>query len=332
MRRYVIRRIIVSILILLLVALLIYTILRCIPSSYVENMARERATQPGSKSYAEWLAQLNAVYGLDSGIIEGFFRWLGAALRGDFGDSWYYNVPVAEKFTEVIWYSFVLAALGFILVLLIAVPLGVTAARHQYSWRDNVLTVLALIGISLPAFFFATLLKWLFAVKLQWLPLFGAVGRYYQQLSGWQQFWDLAAHFVLPVATLVIVSVGGLMRFTRVNMLEVLDSDYIRAARAKGLPESRVISRHAFRNTLLPLVTIAGASLPTLFAGALIIETLFQIPGIGWTAYQAMVAGDIPFSMFYLLFIAVLTLLGALLADICYALADPRVRVGGGEG
>ena len=132
---------------------------------------------------------------------------------------------------------------------------------------------------------------------------------------------------ILPVITLTIVSVGSLMRYTRTNMLEVLNADYIRTARAKGVPEKKVVSHHAFRNTLIPLVTFIGGSLPGLFAGALITETLFAIPGIGYISYNAMVAGDIPFSMFYMTFLAILTLLGNLISDILYAVVDPRVRI-----
>ena len=138
---------------------------------------------------------------------------------------------------------------------------------------------------------------------------------------------DKAEHLIMPIAVLVVVSMGSLMRYTRTNMLEVLNSDYIRTARAKGLSERKVIYHHAFRNTLIPIVTIVGGSLPGLFAGALITEQLFSIPGIGYASYQSMVSGDIPFSMFYLMFLAVLTLLGNLLADILYVVVDPRVRV-----
>ena len=159
------------------------------------------------------------------------------------------------------------------------------------------------------------------------MPLFGIVGRFHEQLDSFGQLLDMGKHMIMPVMTLVIISIGGLMRYTRTNMLEVLNSDYIRTARAKGLSENRVINYHAFRNTLIPIVTIVGGSLPGLFAGALITETLFQIPGIGYTSYQAMVSGDIPFSMFYLVFMAALTLLGTLIADILYAVVDPRVRV-----
>ena len=185
----------------------------------------------------------------------------------------------------------------------------------------------ALAGISLPTFFFATLLKLVFCVKLGWFDLGGLTGRDFLQLDAMGQFLDIAHHMVLPIVTLVVVSVGSLMRYTRTNMLEVLNSDYIRTARAKGLSEKKVIYHHAFRNTLIPLVTIVGGSLPGLFAGALITETLYSIQGIGYTSYTAMTAGDIPFSMFYLLFMAVLTLAGNLISDILYAVVDPRVRI-----
>ncbi|MEA4889260.1 MAG: ABC transporter permease [Clostridiaceae bacterium] len=327
MRKYIIKRLLLCIVILFFVALIIYTIMRCIPTSYVEAIARERSNLPGSKSYKEWLAQLNQIYGMDSSIPEGFVRWLGNAVRGDFGDSWRFNVPVTEKFAEVIWYSFVLGLISFILEIVISIPLGILSARKQYSRTDYTITVVALLGISLPTFFFATILKLVFSIKLGWFDLYGIVGRYYEQLDAFGKIMDMASHLILPIATLVIISIGSLMRFTRTNMLEVLSSDYIRTARAKGLSENKVINYHAFRNTLIPIVTIVGGTLPGLFSGALITETLFQIPGIGYTSYLAMTTGDIPFSMFYLVFLAALTLLGTLISDILYAVVDPRVRV-----
>lgn len=327
MRKYVVKRILLSVLILICVTFIIYGLLRCLPSSYVENMAMQLSTKPGAKSYDEWLTQLNAAYGLDKGIVPGYFTWLGDAVQGKFGDSWKYTVPVTTKFGETIWLSFIMGLISFILELVIAIPLGIIAATKQYSKADYAITTFSLVGISLPTFFFATLLKLFFSVKLGWFDLYGLVGRDYAQLSTWGQLLDKANHLVLPIVTLVIVSVGSLMRYTRTNMLEVLNADYIRTARAKGLSEHKVIYRHAFRNTLIPLVTIIGGSLPGLFSGALITETLFMIPGIGYTSYQAMISGDIPFSMFYMTFIAILTLIGNLLSDILYAVVDPRVRI-----
>ena len=283
--------------------------------------------QPGSKSFEEWMAQLSATYGMDKGIIPGFFAWCGRALRGDFGDSWKWTVPVIEKFRDSVWLSFIMGGIAFIFELLIAIPLGIISATKQYSKTDYAITIIALTCFSLPTFFFASLLKLVFSVKLHWFDLGGLIGRTYEQLSPWGQFWDKAAHLVLPIVTLVVISIGSLMRYTRTNMLEVLNADYIRTARAKGLSERKVIYHHAFRNTLIPIVTIVGGSLPGLFAGALITETLFSLPGIGYVSYQSMVSGDIPFSMFYLVFLAILTLLGNLISDILYAVVDPRVRI-----
>ncbi|WP_075720598.1 ABC transporter permease [Roseburia sp. 499] len=327
MKKFIAKRLGISVIILFFVTLIIYSIMRCMPSSYVENKAREMSQKPGAKSYEEWLDQLNESYGLDVNIPQGYVVWIGNVFTGDFGDSWQWNMPVIEKFKEVIWYSFALGACAFILEIAIAIPLGILAARKQYSRTDYAVTVLALIGISLPSFFFATILKMIFSVKLGWLDLYGSVGRMHEQLSSFGQFLDYAQHLILPVATLTIVGIGSLMRYTRTNMLEVLNSDFIRTARAKGLSEKRVINYHAFRNTLIPIVTILGGSLPGLFAGAMITEQLFQIPGIGYTSYLSMTRGDIPFSMFYLTFLAILSLLGNLLADILYAVVDPRVRV-----
>lgn len=327
MRKYIIKRLLLSVVILFFVAFIIYALMRCLPTSYVEAMARQKSMQPGSKSFEEWMEQLSAMYNMDKGIIPGFFAWLGQVFRGDFGDSWRWTVPVTEKFNDTVWLSFVMGLISFIFEIIIAIPLGVIAATKQYSKTDYIVSVIALAGISLPTFFFASLLKLVFSVKLGWFDLYGLVGRTYDQLSPAGQILDKAHHLVLPIVTLVVVSMGSLMRYTRTNMLEVLNADYIRTARAKGLSERRVIYHHAFRNTLIPIVTIIGGTLPGLFSGALITETLYSIPGIGFTAYQSMISGDIPFSMFFMVFSAVLTLLGNLIADILYAVVDPRVRI-----
>lgn len=327
MRNYIIKRLLISVFILFCVTFIIYILMRCLPSSYVKTMAMQLSTAPGSKSFDEWMEQLNKQYGLDGPVIQGYFGWLGTFIKGDFGDSWKFTVPVIDEFKSVIGVSFVLGALSMILELLIAIPLGIVAATKQYSRSDYIISAGALVGISLPTFFFATVLKLVFAVKLGWFDTHGLVGRDYMQLDSMGRFFDKAHHLVLPLVTLVIISIGSLMRYTRTNMLEVLNSDYIRTARAKGLSESKVIYHHAFRNTLIPLVTIVGGSLPGLFSGALITETLFSIPGIGFVSYTAMSSGDIPFTMFYMTFIAVLTLLGNLISDILYAVVDPRVRI-----
>lgn len=316
-----------SICILFFVSLIIYALMRCLPTSYIENMARQKSMQPGSKSFEEWMEQLSATYNMDKSIIVGYFYWLGNMFKGEFGDSWYWTVPVIEQFKKTVPVSFVMGAISLIFELLIAIPLGIIAATKQYSKTDYAISIIALAGISLPTFFFASLLKLVFSVKLEWFDLYGLVGRNYEYLSPMGQILDKAHHLVLPIVTLVVISIGSLMRYTRTNMLEVLNADFIRTARAKGLSEKKVIYHHAFRNTLIPLVTIVGGSLPGLFAGALITETLYSINGIGYTSYQSMISGDIPFSMFYMVFMAILTLAGNLISDILYAVVDPRVRI-----
>ena len=308
MKKYIVKRLIISVFILIFVAFIIYVLMRSLPTSYLEQVARQKSMQPGSKSFEEWMEQLSATYGMDN-------------------DSWRWTVPVTEKFKDSVWISFTMGGIAFILEILIAIPLGVIAATKQYTKTDYAITIIALACFSLPTFFFASLLKLLFCVKLGWFDLGGLIGRNYENLSAAAKFADRAHHLVLPIVTPVVISIGSLMRYTRTNMLEVLNADYIRTARAKGLSESKVIYHHAFRNTLIPLVTMLGGSLPGLFAGALITETLYSIPGIGYVSYQSMVAGDIPFSMFYLVFMAVLTLIGNLISDILYAVVDPRVRI-----
>ena len=328
MKNFIIRRLLLAVFIAFFGAMIIYATVRSLPASYVEQIARQRASNPlSTKSYQEWLEQLNAVYGLDKGIIPGYFGWLGNAVKGDFGESWHYGVPVTEKFNDVVWYSVVINIITFAVQMLISIPLGILAARKQYSRTDYAITVFALAGISLPTFFLATVLKYVFSIKLGWFDLYGLTGRFHQSMTQFQQILDIGYHMVLPIITLMMLSIGGLMRYTRTNMLEVLNSDYIRTARAKGLSEKAVINKHAFRNTLIPLVSYLSYLLPSMFGGAQITETLYQIPGIGYISYTAMIRGDIPFAMFYTTFLIILTQVSLLVADIMYAVVDPRVRV-----
>ena len=328
MRNFILRRVFLGIFIIIFGAFAVYAVIRSLPTSYVETIARQRASNPlSTKTYQQWLDQLNEVYGLNDGIIPGFLRWGKNAVRGDFGESWHYGVPVTEKFNDVIGISLVVNVITLFVEVTISIPLGILAARKQYTATDYAITVFALMGISLPTFFLATVLKYVFAIKLGWFPLYGLTGRFYTSMKPFMQLVDKGYHMILPILTLMMLSVGSLMRYTRTNMLEVLNSDYIRTARAKGLPEKVVINKHAFRNTLIPLVTTMSGILPSMFTGSQITETMFQIPGIGYISYQAMIRGDIPFAMFYLTFILVLTQVSLLVADIMYAVVDPRIRV-----
>ena len=319
MLKYTAKRLLYSVLILFFVMFIIYVLMYNMPNNYVEQRARELASKAGNtKRYDEWLAFFKAQYGMDKGVIGGYFQWLGHAVRGEWGDSWRWTIPVTEEFHNTVWFSFALGLITFIFEILIAIPLGIAAAKKQYSFTDYFTTVVAMVCISLPTFFLATLLKYVFVIKLKWFDISGMQGRDFVNLDKMGQILDVAKHFVLPAITLTIISIGGLMRYTRTNMLEVLNADYIRTARAKGVPEKKVINYHAFRNTLIPLVTTLGGSLPGLFSGALITESLFSLRGIGYASFH---------SMFYLAFISILTLLGNLITDLLYGVVDPRVRL-----
>lgn len=328
MSNFIIRRVFLGLFIVFFGAMIVYATIRSLPSSYVETIARQRAANPASmKTYQQWIDELNKVYHLDVGVIPGYFGWLKNAVRGDFGISWIYNVPVTQMFKEVIPYSMALNLITFAVQIVISIPLGILAARKQYSGVDYAITVFALAGLSLPTFFLATLLKYVFSIKLKWFPLYGITSRFFSTMSKTEQILDMGKNLTLPIVTLMMLSIGGLMRYTRTNMLEVLNSDYIRTARAKGLSEKVVINKHAFRNTLIPLVSYMSTLLPAMFGGSLITETMYQIPGIGYISFGAMQQGDIPFGMFYTTFLLLLTQISLLIADIMYAVVDPRVRV-----
>ena len=326
MRKYIIKRILISIVILFLVAFVIYALMRCLPTSYVEAMARQKSMQPGSKSFEEWMEQLTHMYNLDVGIIPGFFKWLGQMLTFNFGDSWLWTKPVTEVFNNCVWISFFMGLIAFVLQIIIAIPLGVIAATKQYSKTDYVISVLALAGISLPTFFFASLLKLVFSVRLGWFDLYGLTGRNHEQLSAFAKLLDMGHHLVLPIVTLVVISVGSLMRYTRTNMLEVLNADFIRTARAKGLPERSVIWKHALRNAVLPVVTMAGLQMGYLLSGAIMVETVFSWPGLGQLAFESILRRDTPTILGILFFSTFMVIAANLLTDFACRLLDPRIR------
>lgn len=328
MWKFLVRRLLLGLMIIICGAFITYAVIRCLPQSYMEKMARQfAASTQGRVKWQDMLKILNEQYGMDGSILSGYINWFKEAIQFNFGDSWMFMKPVTKVFSEVIWWSVLMNVITLIVEVLISIPLGILAARKQYKPTDYAVTVFALACISLPSFYIGTVFKYVFAVRNQILPLYGLWGRYYNDLGTWGKIGDIAKHLVLPVATLALLSMGSLTRFTRTNMLEVLNADYIRTARAKGLPEKVVINKHAFRNTLVPLVTVFAGLLPSFFGGAMITEQVFQIPGIGFNSYQAMLQGDIPFAMFYTTFLMVLTQVSLILSDIMYAVVDPRVRV-----
>ncbi len=334
MIKYIFKRLFISIFVLLGVSIIIYVLVRLMPNDYLDlkfsSQLQQNTITP--EQLQEYKNQLGIGDSSFKGIIEGYLKWIGNLLQGDLGRSFKYDKPVSQVISENMWVSFAIAVIATILQFLIAIPLGVTSATHQYSKRDYAVTVFTMIGISLPTYFFAAVIVKIFSVELGWFPSTGLVSAsaiYSKDLAGTiQKLLDMAHHLVLPIFCTVILSLGGLMRYTRTNILEVLNSDYIRTARAKGLTENQVIYKHAFRNTMIPLVTLLAGILPSLFGGMMITEEVFAIDGIGRLAYNALSQGDIPFIMGYNMFLAVLTVVGTLFSDIMYSVVDPRVKLG----
>lgn len=333
MFKYLVKRILLSILILFGVSVILYILVRLMPSNYVENkfapqLAQGTVTKEDIQRYMD-------LYGIGdsslAGLFGGYFKWLGKMCAGDLGYSFMYEKPVAQVISENMWISFGIALIATLLQFIIAIPLGITSATHQYSVRDYTVTVFTMIGIALPTYFFAAIVVKLFAVDLGLFPVSGLINSntsYAENFLGqMQKFGDIVHHLILPIFVSVLLSIGGLMRYVRTNTLEVLSADYIRTARAKGLSEKTVIYKHAFRNTLIPLVTLLAGILPSLFGGMLITEQVFAIDGIGNLAYKALRGGDIPFVMGYNMFLAILSVIGTLFSDIMYSVVDPRVKL-----
>ena len=332
MVKYIIKRLLISILILFGVSVILYALMRAMPGDYVTN----KLMNPNVPNLEEKIELMKDLYGLNDPVLVGYFKWLfgnpelgtkGAILL-DFGQSFLYEQPVTTVIAEHMWTSFALTLLALIIYFPLAVFLGTRAAVKQYGAFDYATTVLTMVGISFPTFFFSAIVVKFFAHDLGWFDTsLGLQSTLPPGTSDWVAFWDMAWHLVLPILVVVVLSIGSIMRYTRTNMLEVLSADYIRTARAKGLSERSVVYKHAFKNTMIPMVTVLAGTLPMLFGGSMILEDFFKIDGIGRIAYNAMVAGDIPFVMGYNMFLALLTVIGMLLTDIMYVVVDPRVKI-----
>ncbi len=332
MLKYCIKRLLLAVLILLGVSIILYVLVRMMPVDYIENLVYSSGgSGDGQTDLEQRVQEMKKYYGLDDdsflGICKGYWGWLTKFLQGDFGTSFKYKQPVEKVIFKNMGVSFGISFVALILQLLIAIPLGIKCACNQYGKLDYAATVLTMIGISFPTFFLGSIVIKIFAVDLGWFEVGGIHSSLPMDATSWDRLVDMLWHLVLPMFVLVVLSIGGWMRYTRTNTLEVLNADYIRTARAKGLSERSVVYKHVFRNTLIPLVTMLAGTLPSLFGGAMITETVFDIPGIGNIAYQALLAGDIPFIMGYNMFIAFLTVIGILLTDIMYAVVDPRVKL-----
>ena len=330
MVKYIVKRLLLAVFILIGVSMIIYFMIRLMPMNYVQQ---KFATLSEGIS-EDRLKEILALYGLDDnsfgGILKGYFRWLGKFLTGDMGTSFKYDEKVETIILDNMGISFAIAFVSLIFELIIAIPLGIKCAVNQYGKLDYTATVVAMTLTAFPSFFLGNIAIMLFADKFGWFdPSLGLQSTTLPiGASGWAKFIDTVWHLILPMFVLVLLNVGSYMRYQRTNTLEVLSADYIRTARAKGLSEGQVVYKHVFRNTMIPLVTVMASTLPMLFGGAMITETVFAIPGIGKITYDALLIGDIPLAMGYNMFIAILTVIGILLSDIMYAVVDPRVKLG----
>ena len=319
MLQYTVKRVLKMIPTLLIISLLLFKVIDLAPGNFLDTKVNPNMT-------VEKLEQLKEVYGFDKPFGERYVNWLKKAVKGDFDESLKLRQPVSEIIKDYAWNSFVLAGTAFLLSILIAITLGIVCATKQYSFADKATTILTFVSISLPSFLLGLMLINAFSLKIKLFPI-GGMTTAGSSLTGAAHYKDVLIHMVLPVVSLTILQAGSLIRYVRTAMLEVINQDYIRTARAKGLKEKVVIYKHALRNGLIPVITYIGMSLPGLFAGALITETIFVWPGIGRIGYEAILNRDYTLLMGFNMFMAVLTLMGNLLSDILYAVVDPRIKL-----
>ncbi len=323
MLRYIIKRTLFMIPLLLGITIICFFVMRLAPGSPTDLQ-----TEMNPKASQEMKERLNTLYELDKPIHVQYGSWLKKISRGDLGVSFSSDHrPVADKIMERLPITILINFLSLLIIIAVAVPIGVLSAVHQDSLFDKVTTVFVFIGFAVPTFWLALLLMIFFGIHLDWLPISGLRSLNYEYLGVGEQLVDLAKHLVLPVLVSAFGGLAGLSRYMRANMLEVIRQDYIMTARAKGLSERDVIYRHALRNALLPAITILGLSIPGLIGGSVIFETIFAIPGMGQLFYMSVMARDYPTIMGILLIGAILTLVGNLIADVSYAVADPRIRI-----
>ncbi|MBN1287581.1 MAG: ABC transporter permease [Anaerolineae bacterium] len=321
MLRYFIRRLVTAIPVIVGITIFTFTLAQLAPGD-------PAAAYVDMESFSE--EALNAArerLGLNDPLPVQYVRWLGLTLQGDLGRSLITRKPVGELITHRLWNTISLTAASLILSTLVGLAVGVISAVYQYSTMDYLFTIVSFAAVSVPGFFLALVFIYIFALRLNWLPTSGMFDlRLPADATTWERTWDSIKHYIMPVIALSAPSAAPLARYARSSMLEVLNQDYLQTARAKGARERRVIWRHAFPNALLPIITVVALRLPFLFGGSVIIEQIFQWQGLGSMSVKAVLDSDYPIIMAVNLIFAVLVLASNLLADMLYAVADPRVR------
>jgi peptide/nickel transport system permease protein len=309
---FLVRRLLSTIPVLLIVAVLVFLMLRLTPGDPAAVLAGDAAS-------TEQIAQIRESLGLDQSIPTQFAIWMRNLISGDLGQSYYYKLPVTKLIAQRLEPTLSLAVITITIAVLVAVPLGVIAAWRHGGWLDRALMGFSVIGFSIPVFVLAYLLIWLFSLKLGWLPVQG-----YQRISGGVGAW--LYQLLLPAITLSVVYIALIARVTRASVLETLGEDYIRTARAKGLPESKVLLRHALANAAVPIATVIGIGIALLIGGVVVTESVYAIPGLGRLTVDAVLARDFPTIQGVILFFSFIYVLVNLLVDLSYVFFDPRIR------
>ncbi len=322
MTRYLARRLLLTIPMLFGITFITYGVIALAPGGPAAGLMADL----NPKISPEYKEMLIKEYNFDKPFYVQYLRWVGNMLKFDFGTSIKDKQPIIDKILQRLPRTLLLTGLSLLLSFLLAVPLGIFSALKQNTAWDRLITIFVFVGFSLPTYWVALLLMIFFGIQLGWFPVTGFRSILADEMTTWQQTLDIAKHLALPLIVTGLTGLAGLTRYMRNSMLEVIRQDYIRTARAKGLDERRVILVHALRNSLLPVITILGFSLPELISAGVIFETIFSYPGLGRLAYEAAITRDIFLIMGTVTFSAFLTLLGNLIADVAYAYADPRIR------
>lgn len=321
MIRYILRRLLGLAPLLFGITLISFVVIKLAPGRPV---ILQYSLNP--KISLEEIRRMEKIEGLDKPLHIQYINWLSNVARFNFGYSLADGRPVKEKIFERIPITLFINILSLLFVLVIAVPLGIKCALRPGSLFDDTATVLLFLLFAAPTFWLALLLMQLVSIQLGWLPISGITSLDFEYFSPWQKVWDLTRHLMLPVFVSGLGSLAGIARYMRSSMMEVLNQPYIYTARAKGLPERTVIYKHALRNAVLPIVTILGLSIPGLLGGSVIFESVFAIPGLGRLFYEAAMMRDRNVIMAEVVLVSLLTMLGNLVADICYSYVDPRIR------
>ena len=316
MGRFILRRSFQALLVLLVMSFVIYSLIGLMPGDPIDIMI---ASNPNIAP--EVSAALRKLYGLDQPLLLRYWHWLTTALQGDLGYSRTHSQPVLHMLLPALGQTCKLLISAFVISVILSFVLGILAARKPGGILDGIISLGAFAGISVPVFWLALVMILIFAVWLHWLPASGIAN------VGDGSFKDQLIHLIMPVATLALATTGGFTRFVRASMIEVLRLDLVRTARAKGASEGRVILIHAFRNALIPVVTVIALSFGVLFNGALLTEIMFAQPGMGKMIYDAILGNDFNLALSGLLFATLVTLLSNLAADLTYGWLDPRISL-----